>query len=325
MKLSRRKFITGGAAVGALTFLPRSNVDAAISTDSYATLIDLSKCDGCADKPLPLCVSSCRQGRKSSFPEPKKEQLLDYWPQKKHEDWSTKRNLNDRFTPYNWIFIQKVTVGEKTLFIPRRCMHCDNPPCAKLCPFGVKHKTAEGPVYIDHSLCFGGAKCRSVCPWSVPQRQAGVGIYTLWQKYLPVGGGVMYKCDLCRDRLLENSSPLCIEACPQKAMTIGKRDEIHAQAKELRRQYNGDIYGLEENGGTSTLYVSPVSFEKIDQALAKQSKHENKKKMVRLHRPQNILEKQRIWSVISLVSPVIGVAAALGLSGKNNQKENQEK
>jgi len=32
-------------------------------------------------------------------------------------------------------------------------------------------KTAEGAVVIDHESCFGGAKCRSVCPWNIPQRQ----------------------------------------------------------------------------------------------------------------------------------------------------------
>ena len=32
----------------------------------------------------------------------------------------------------------------------------------------------------------------------------------------------------------------------------------------------GYIYGEEENGGTSTFYVSPVPFESIDSALKKQ-------------------------------------------------------
>ena len=111
-------------------------------------------------------------------------------------------------------------------------MHCDNPPCAKLCPFGVKHKTPEGPVYIDHNLCFGGAKCRTVCPWSVPQRQAGVGIYTLWQRFLPAGGGVMFKCDLCRERLLSGDRPLCIDACPNKSMQIGRRMKSFRKLKD---------------------------------------------------------------------------------------------
>lgn len=327
MKINRRKFITGSAAVGALTVLPRvGDANGAIRSDSYATLIDLSKCDGCSGKPTPLCVTACREGRLDSFPEPAQDQLRDYWPQKKHEDWSSKRHLTNRFTPYNWIFVQRVTVGDKTISIPRRCMHCDHPPCAKLCPFGVKHKTPEGPVYIDQSLCFGGAKCRTVCPWSVPQRQAGVGIYTLWQRFMPVGGGVMFKCDLCRKRLMSGGRPLCVEACPQNAMQIGRRDQIVSEAEKLKKTYGGDLYGLSENGGTSTIYVSPVPFKELDKALVAQAEKNGKKPgiVTRLHHPENMLTKQRNWAVLSLVSPLVGVAAALGLAGVNKGNGGQD-
>ncbi|BHH85878.1 4Fe-4S dicluster domain-containing protein [Desulforhopalus sp. 52FAK] len=320
MKINRRTFITGTGAAGALAILPKSNVQAAITDDSYATLIDLEKCDGCSAFDTPRCVAACRLERSSSFPNPAKEELRDYWPQKKHEDWSGKKQISDQFTPYNWIFLQKVTVGDREISIPRRCMHCDNPPCAKLCPFGVKHKTAEGPVYIDHDLCFGGAKCRTVCPWHVPQRQAGVGIYTLWQRFLPVGGGVMYKCDLCRDRLAGGEKPHCIEACPKQAMIIGRRDEIFAQAEELKSQYNGHIFGKDENGGTSTLYVSPVPFDDIEQALMAQPQEKGKKKL-RFSVSENILEKQRNWALLSLVAPIVGIIAALGLAGNSSEED----
>lgn len=328
MKLTRRTFITGSGVATALLCLPTGRVQAAAGPGSYATLIDLTKCDGCAGKPSPLCVDACREGRKGVFPQPPKEQLRDYWPQKKHEDWSSKKDLKDRFTPYNWIFLQQVEVAGKSISVPRRCMHCDNPPCAKLCPFGVKHKTPEGPVYIDHDLCFGGAKCRTVCPWSVPQRQAGVGLYTLWQKYLPVGGGVMFKCDLCRDRLSAGKQPHCIEVCPKKAMQIGRRDTIMARAKELRDTYSGDLYGMTENGGTSTIYVSPIPFEDIDRALvaqAKERKGTNRKKVVRLNKPENMLEKQKNWALLSLLSPLVGIGAALGLAARKTEGEEKPK
>lgn len=324
MKLSRRSFITGSAAAGLVTLLPHAQADAAVKPDSFATLIDLNKCDGCEGEDQPLCVTACRTKRSASFPNPRKEHLRDYWPQNKHEDWSGKRHLNDRFTPYNWIFVQKIQVGDRSISIPRRCMHCDNPPCAKLCPFGIKHKTAEGPVYINQDLCFGGAKCRNVCPWSVPQRQAGVGIYILWQKYLPVGGGVMYKCDLCRDRLLAGHRPHCIEACPRSAMLIGRRDEVMAKAKKLKQKYGGDLYGDVENGGTSTIYVSPIAFADIDKALAQQSKSQKAGKVVRFRIPKNMLEMQSLWSTLSVLSPLIGFLAAFGFAGKNKEKEQRE-
>lgn len=320
MKINRRRFIQTSIATGALSLLSRSPVEAAVSPTSYATLIDLTKCDGCEGKDIPLCVSSCKNERQNSFPNPPKSELRDYWPQKKHEDWSEKRHLTDRFTPYNWIFVQRVQIGEQTISIPRRCMHCDNPPCAKLCPFGVKHKTAEGPVYIDKNLCFGGAKCRTVCPWHVPQRQAGVGLYTLWQKYLPVGGGVMFKCDLCRDRLKQDKTPHCIEACPKKAMEIGPRNEILTKAKILRDEYKGDIYGENENGGTSTIYVSAVDFSEINKALST-NKSSSTDKAVPMHQPKNMLNEQKGWALLSLASPVVGAIAALSLSKRTDPEE----
>lgn len=320
MKIDRRKFITTAGAATTLAILPKGNVYGAVADDSYATLIDLEKCDGCSAFDSPLCVASCRKEREASFPKPKKDQLKNYWPQKKYEDWSEKKHVTNRFTPYNWIFIQKVQVGDKEISIPRRCMHCDNPPCAKLCPFGVKHKTEEGPVYIDHNLCFGGAKCRTVCPWSVPQRQAGVGLYTLWQHVLPVGGGVMYKCDLCRDQLSAGRNPHCIEACPQNAMKIGRRDEIFAEAEQLKKQYNGHIYGKLENGGTSTLYVSSVPFEDIEKALTNQVKEQGKPP-VRFSVPENLFTRQKNWALLSLAAPFLGIIAALGLAGNTTEED----
>jgi len=124
----------------------------------------------------------------------------------------------------------------------------------------------EGPVVINTRTCLGGAKCKSVCPWHIPQRQSGVGLYL---KLLPnfIGNGVMYKCDLCYHRLKEGRPPACVEACPHRAMVFGPRAEIIALAEERRREIGGYLYGLKENGGTSTIYVSEVPFEEIDRHI----------------------------------------------------------
>lgn len=86
-------------------------------------------------------------------------------------------------------------------------------------------------------------------------------------------------------------------------------------AEQRKDELGGDIYGVNENGGTSTLYVSPVSFAKIDAALQSRAEKEGKK-TVRLHSPENMLEQQSPWSTLSLISPIAGAAAAWMLSGK---------
>lgn len=325
MKFSRRNLLKGIAAAGAVSVIPSKKAKAETADKNrYATLIDLTKCDGCEHTDTPVCVTACRETNADRFPEPDPAMLKNYWPQDKHEDWSKKRHLTDRLTPYNWIFVQKVEteVDGKILtqHVPRRCLHCDNPPCANLCPFGSMNKTKEGPVYVKESTCFGGAKCRTVCPWSVPQRQAGVGIYTYLDP-MPVGGGVMYKCDLCRDRLKQGREPACIEQCPTGAMKIGQRSEIIKEAEQLKKQYSGYLYGDQQNGGTSTIYVSEIPFEKLDKAIV--TRAGNPKKAMRLHNPDNVMEKHSNWAVSALVAPFIGALGAFAATISQGEKKNE--
>jgi formate dehydrogenase iron-sulfur subunit len=277
LNMNRRRFLkTAGAVavIGTVSILevPRK---AEAGEGKLATLIDLTKCDGCPDREKPACVTACKTIKTGRIPEPA-DPIPVPFPTRKVEDWSKNKAVSDRLTPYNLIFVQKVETdlgGEKkTVFIPRRCMHCDNPACATLCPFAANHKFKNGAVVIDQEACFGGAKCQTLCPWQIPQRQSGVGVYL---KVLPtlMGNGVMYKCDLCSDLLKEKKIPACIEACPRKAMSIGLRNEIYAKAEEGAKKIGGYLYGKEENGGTSTLYLSPVSFEAIDAAIRKGPGH----------------------------------------------------
>ena len=183
---------------------------------------------------------------------------MDYWPQKQHEDWSDKREITDRLTPYNWIYVQHLEVehrGETVkVHVPRRCMHCDNPPCSALCPFGVNEKTPEGPVVINTNGCFGGAKCRDVCPWKIPQRQAGVGLY---KEVAPkfAGGGVMYKCDLCCDLVLQGREPACVTACPKQAMLFGPKNRCSPMSETGPRKTEAMSAAMLRTAGPRPSYI----------------------------------------------------------------------
>ena len=270
-QISRRSFLKASVGAAALSGLALPNTAHAREEDRLATLIDLSLCDGCSDREMPACVSTCKALNKDKIPKIS-EPIPVPWPRKIIEDWSKKKDVVNRLTSYNFIYIHKADMEwkgqKKTLFVPRRCMHCDNPACATICPFSANHKQPNGAVVIDQDLCFGGAKCKTVCPWEIPQRQSGVGIYL---HVLPtlMGNGVMYKCDLCNDRLREGKLPGCVEACPRKALLIGPKKEMDALAEERAKQMNGYIYGRKENGGTSTFYVSPVPFDLINGTMKK--------------------------------------------------------
>jgi len=316
--LSRRSFlrrIGAAAAAGGMTGFARANPAlAATSGQKVGILVDLVKCDGCPDVPVPRCVSACQIENESRYPEPREEDVQDYWPQTKHEDWRSRRGLKTTLTPYNWTYVQKVEVEHggqtHTLNIQRRCMHCDTPTCAAVCPFGAIEKDGKGAVSIHEVGCMGGAKCREVCPWHIPQRQAGVGIYL---KLLPklAGGGVMYKCDHCAPRMAAGRRPACVDACQSRPgreapLVFGSREDMASLARLRAQEIGGYIYGDDENGGTGTFYVSPVPYEKIEMAL-----REREKERFFFPGDPNPLKKPNIWAEATLIAPVAAVAGAV--------------
>ena len=305
-EISRRSFLKVSAGAAALSGLALPKAARAGGEKRLATLIDLSLCDGCPGREMPACVSACREINRDRIPEVAASIPMP-WPRKTIEDWSKKRDVFNRLTPYNFIYVHRAEVewnGQKrTLHVPRRCMHCDNPACATICPFTANHKQPNGAVVIDQDLCFGGAKCRTVCPWEIPQRQSGVGIYL---HILPglMGNGVMYKCDLCNDRLEAGKLPGCVESCPQNALLIGPGKDIEAMAEERAKRMNGHIYGKRENGGTATLYVSPVSFDLINRTMQRKPGQPDMQPGVK----RGMAGTDGLGKAV-LAAPVLGIAA----------------
>jgi Fe-S-cluster-containing dehydrogenase component len=305
--ISRRKFLKGSLTAAcsvAVSQVPAKTLAASSRRRPLATLLDLSKCVGCG-----ACVEACCDANHHKYPQPEKPYPKMYPPRVKVEDWSERQDEDSRLTPYNWLFIQNVEVevdGEITeVNIPRRCMHCVNPPCVKLCPWGAARQLPNGIAQIESDLCMGGAKCRAVCPWHIPQRQTGVGLYL---DLIPglAGNGVMYKCDRCHDRVARGKLPACIEACPEGVQTIGPRDEIVRRAHALAGEMGGHIYGETENGGTNTLYVSPVPFDLLNQAV------ETGAGKPYLARAEDRMADTSNLTRALLIAPFAGIAAALG-------------
>lgn len=305
-KISRRTFLKGTAVAAcslAATTIPASS-SGAEDKQHLATLLDIRKCIGCE-----ACVEACREVNEDKYPRPKKPFPKMYPDRVPVMDWSEKQDVSDRLTPYNWLYIQRAFVkinGKETeITIPRRCMHCVNPPCVKLCPWGSAKQLENGISRIDPEICLGGSKCKAVCPWHIPERQTGVGIYL---DILPslAGNGVMFKCDRCYNRIADGELPACIKACPEDVQTIGPRDEIIKKAHELAKEINGYIYGEKENGGTNTIYVSPVPFEDLNKAI------EKGKGKPHFQPVKDTMADANKLAAAMLIAPIAGVAAAAG-------------
>ena len=344
--ISRRNFLKGGAAAAAgvaVSRVPLPQAVRAAGGDTLCTVLDIGRCIGCEE-----CVAACREQWQDTVLTPKGP-IPKMFPAKVPvEDWTQRKDVQDRLTPYNFLYVEHLDIPhkgeEKELHVPRRCMHCQNPPCTNLCPFGAGRMEENGIVHIDPEVCLGGSKCKSVCPWHIPQRQSGVGIYL---HLMPAfaGNGVMFKCHRCLPLIEQGKTPRCIEVCPEQIQSIGKRDQMAKKAVELAKEYAqkdgagadkyGDyLYGLAENGGTGTIYVSSIPFKLVNQAIIKMHKEqaeedrEADKKAGRrpergnLGRPPmgpaaNSMQSAENLTLALAVAPVAGAAAGLArLFGK---------
>jgi Fe-S-cluster-containing dehydrogenase component len=100
-KISRRSFLKVTAGAAALSGLVLPNAAHAKEENRWATLIDLSLCDGCSGREMPACVSTCKEINKDKIPSIA-ESIPVPWPRKIVENWSKKQEVFSRLTPYNF-------------------------------------------------------------------------------------------------------------------------------------------------------------------------------------------------------------------------------
>jgi formate dehydrogenase iron-sulfur subunit len=124
------------------------------------------------------------------------------------------------------------------LFVSRRCMHCGDAGCMKICPApGALFRTKEGAVAFDKNKCIGCKLCVAGCPFDVPRYDAQ---------------GKVSKCHLCFDRIAEGLAPACAKTCPTGTLKFGDRDDLIASAKKAGF---GKVYGEMDLAGLGTLYA----------------------------------------------------------------------
>ncbi|MBN1178704.1 MAG: 4Fe-4S dicluster domain-containing protein [Anaerolineae bacterium] len=228
--LSRRDFLKLLGIAGVSTAVAKVVVDSPLfpyhsvvaapgarpSLHSWAMVIDLENCIGC-DR----CTYACQ----------------------------ATNNLPDDI---HWnVVTPEVTSMGKEYFLPRPCLHCENPPCTDVCPVGATYKREDGLVVMDYDKCIGCRYCQVACPygarsfnWSPPEPGS----------YSPEYGdpeveqrprGVVEKCTFCIHRIDAGlavgltpgedveATPACCNACPAEARFFGDLNNPNSRVSRL--------------------------------------------------------------------------------------------
>lgn len=122
--------------------------------------------------------------------------------------------------------------------ISMSCNHCDEPACVQVCPTRAMHKDEEtGMVSVDADKCIGCGYCHMACPYNAPKVDRSV--------------GHSVKCDGCADRVKAGKRPICVEACPLRALDFGDVKEMAAKGER------GNIAPLPASSYTSpNIYIT---------------------------------------------------------------------
>ena len=103
------------------------------------------------------------------------------------------------------------------------CYHCEKPICVDACPNDALFKEDQfGAVLLDSDKCKGSRQCWIACPYGAPQ----------YEDNAP--GTPMSKCTMCYDKLLQGELPVCVAACPQRALDFGPINEMREKYGELQ-------------------------------------------------------------------------------------------
>ncbi|MBI2370134.1 MAG: 4Fe-4S dicluster domain-containing protein [Deltaproteobacteria bacterium] len=168
-----------------------------------------------------------------------------------------------------WMQLLSVVEGEypklRARFIPRPCMHCDQPPCVQVCPVGATYKRPDGLVAQDYDRCIGCRYCMVACPygarafnWGTPQFQATA--YLNPDRITSRNGGregpavrsagVVEKCTFCAHRLERARArakaearevqdgdyvTACAQTCTGGAIRFGDLDDPKSEVHHLSR------------------------------------------------------------------------------------------
>jgi anaerobic dimethyl sulfoxide reductase subunit B (iron-sulfur subunit) len=105
-----------------------------------------------------------------------------------------------------------VTTNAYCYHVSLACNHCEQPACMRVCPTGAMHKNELGLVCVDVQRCIGCGYCTIACPYHAPSIDPELKRSS--------------KCDGCSSRIEQGLRPICVDACPLRALEFGEMSDL---------------------------------------------------------------------------------------------------
>ena len=167
----------------------------------YGFFFDNSRCTGCK-----TCMMACKDYNDLNL-ETAYRKVYDY------EGGQWQEGADGTYTCDSWVY-----------HLSTSCQHCEHPACVANCPTTAMHKDPDtGLVSVDASKCIGCGYCAMACPYNAPKVDREV--------------GHSVKCDGCSNRVAKGMEPICVGACPLRAIEFG-------EFEELQKKHPGAVRGI---------------------------------------------------------------------------------
>jgi molybdopterin-containing oxidoreductase family iron-sulfur binding subunit len=174
-------------------------------------------------------------------------------------------------TQINWMNMLPISRESDAQMMPNPCMHCENPPCVKVCPVNATFQNDEGIVDQIWDRCIGCRYCMNACPYSrryfnwVEPEFPETHQQLLNPDIATRPEGVVEKCTFCVHKiraLRENARseerditdkdvrllPSCAGSCPTEAIIFGDLNDPESRVSRLSNSPRA--YRLLEHIGT---------------------------------------------------------------------------
>ena len=133
------------------------------------------------------------------------------------------------------------------------CNHCDDPVCVRVCPTEAMHKDEQtGLVSVNDRHCIGCGYCHLSCPYSAPR--------------VDRVKGHSVKCDGCIERVAVGEKPVCVEACPARALDFAPFPRPEATVPNLFVKPSADARPAESKDGVVANLLE-VGFRATDKEI----------------------------------------------------------